>query len=101
MFDSEGARILNEGLKVNSTLRYLNMSWKPNHNDNFNSLNVDTEEHKLLTVNEIGDEGAFSVSMTLKVNTSLTSLVMLGERKQTYNAFKKASLFTTHKKLNR
>ena len=72
MFDSEGARILNEGLKVNTTLRYLNMSWKPYSNND--SLTIDTEELKLRTVNEIGDEGAFSVSTTLKVNTSLTSL---------------------------
>ena len=64
---AEGAKAMSEGLKVNTTLKELNLGGDEEGK-------VKRKEKERMTGNEIGAEGAKSMSSMLKVNTTLKTL---------------------------
>ena len=68
--------LLNEELKGNTALTELNLESEDEKRER------DGERRKRMTGNEIGDEGAKTMSEMLKVNTALTSLNLRGEEER-------------------
>ena len=71
----EGARMISESLKTNTTLTELNLS-----NDEYNENMKNEKKLWLLwTVNNIGESGTKMISESLKTNTTLTTLWLGGD----------------------
>ena len=72
----KGAKSLCEALKVNTTLKTLNLAC-----ENKTQTNKKGTEERMIG-NEIGDEGAKVMSEMLRVNTTLTELNLEGEKER-------------------
>ena len=74
---TEGASKISESLKINTTLTELNLSCDEIRNKNEEQKRKKKwriNKKKWWTANQIGAEGASSISESLKINTTLTTL---------------------------
>jgi len=74
----EGAGIISEALKSNTTLTSLNFEGEKKIEEQLRSYWIHVH-NKIWLGNEIGNEGARMVSESLKTNTTLTDLNMSGD----------------------
>ena len=77
----ESVKIVSEMLKVNTTLRELNISgYYGKKKTNIGEKRTKTTKRR--TENIIGEEGAKTLCETLEINTTLTSLNLRGNEKK-------------------
>jgi len=76
---NEGARMISESLKINTTLTSLSLWWNDIGAEEARMINESLKINTALTFlnlwyNKIGDEGAMMISESLMNNTTLTEL---------------------------
>ena len=78
----KGAKSMSESLKSNTTLTELDLSGEDKKKEDTHKTSINNSLFSILITsigNKIGDTGATSLSESLKSNTTLTKLNMMGE----------------------
>ena len=83
---AEGARMISEALKINSTLTELNLECDENNNEEIRIRNKEFQQELIIdkwtwTDNNTEAEGAEMISEALKINSTLTELNLMSDEK--------------------
>ena len=76
-----GGKALGEALKVNSTLKELNVECKSQITYSQNEVLLQLTLFEMRTGNKLGDAGAEALSEGLKTNSGLTELNLIGNHR--------------------